>query len=214
MRSLLRLAKPQILVQREALWLDRFLATPLGTRPPSYKYRHQEILSRLLDTSYQKCFYCECLLKGVASEVDHHIEVAIDRSLAFTWDNLYLACTNCNDKLNHNEIPITNALDPCINTDAEINEHLRFEDDVILPRGNSIMGSNTIKKYKLGTITSEYLRMKELRKLSRILEKVLLECNHDHREPTEEELESIKSFTYREKAYSLMFKQKLDGLGF
>jgi hypothetical protein len=204
MRSLKRISKPDILIQKEKVWLEKILLNP-DKRPGTHTYRHDQILDALLTTGFHKCFYCETLLKGVANEVDHHIEVDIDRTLSVTWENLYLACVSCNDKLNHNVIPITEALDPCRNSDIEIQKHIYFEDEVILPRNNSELGRKTIKKYKLGSKNADLLRGKELRKFLKIALFIQKECMRDGRDLSEEEVELIKSFTYIEKGYSLMF---------
>jgi len=208
MRALKRLNKPAILNSKEQIWLDKILLTP-DKRPGTNTYRHKEILEALLTTSYHKCFYCETLLKGVASEVDHHVEYNIDPCLSVTWENLYLACVSCNDKVNHREIPITEALDPCRNSDIEIQEHIYFENEVILPKSYSVLGSKTIKKYKLGSKNAEYLRMKELKKFNDVFQSISLKCIKEVRKPLPNETQKLKSFTLIEKSYSLMFIQKL-----
>jgi hypothetical protein len=204
MRSPKRISKPEILVKKDKIWLEKILLNP-NKRPGTHTYRHDQVLDALLTTGFHKCFYCETLLKGVANEVDHHIEVDIDRTLSVTWENLYLACVSCNDKLNHNEIPVTEALDPCRDTDSYIQKHIYFEDEVILPRNNSELGRNTIKKYKLGSKSADLLRGKELTKFLKIALFIQKECMRDGRKISKKETELIKSFTYIEKAYSLMF---------
>ena len=99
MRGLIRLPKPQILIDKEDKWKNDFIASGKA-RPDSSKYGHDKIRIELASMSFHKCFYCESKLKLEPKEVDHHIEVSIKKELAFTWTNLYLSCDNCNNKLN------------------------------------------------------------------------------------------------------------------
>lgn len=212
MRSLERNNKPDILIEKELEWLEKILQTP-DKRPGTHTYRHPKILQALLSTSYHKCFYCETLLKGVPKEIDHHIEYKIDITLAVDWDNLYLSCISCNDKLNHNEIPVTEALDPCKHSDIEIQEHICYEDEIILPNNNSALGRKTIKKYNLGSEKAEFVRMKEFRKFNDVFQDIYLKCTEEGRKPSPQEIERLKNFALIEKSYSLMFLQKLKKIG-
>ena len=120
MRHIERLQEPKKLADKHAAWhrlYDAERAQNPEKRPSSAKYAHKSIRNVLDACSYGKCFYCESKLRGVPSEVDHFIEVTIKPELAFTWDNLYLSCSNCNDKADHNAIPVDTALDPCRDSD-------------------------------------------------------------------------------------------------
>jgi uncharacterized protein (TIGR02646 family) len=119
MRGLTRLPEPQILIERGSTWTNDFINST-KTRPDSSKYGHEKIRIQLATMSFHKCFYCESKLKLEPKEVDHHVEVSIQKNLAFHWENLYLSCDNCNNKISHDAIPINTALDPCRNNDAEI----------------------------------------------------------------------------------------------
>ena len=82
MRGVSRLPEPQILIDRKALWLANFLASG-NLRPDSSKYAHASVKADLNSMSFHKCFYCESKLKGEPKEVDHHIEVSVDKNFAF-----------------------------------------------------------------------------------------------------------------------------------
>ncbi|MEY4937574.1 MAG: hypothetical protein RIS64_3933 [Bacteroidota bacterium] len=79
MRALTRLPEPQILVARKKQWLDAFLVSG-KPRPDSNKYAHESIRMDLNSMSSYKCFYCETKLKGASKEVDHHVEVSVDKN--------------------------------------------------------------------------------------------------------------------------------------
>lgn len=163
-----RLPKPDILERKEKEWTEKFLNSD-KERPDASKYRHKEILSQLMSSSHSKCFYCECLLKGEPSEIDHNIEVTIDRSKAFEWENLYLSCENCNNKLDENKIHKAEALDPCSDSNDTIRQNITFNDEQIIPYNNSEIGNNTIRKYRLDSQELDLKRSKQLHKLFSVL---------------------------------------------
>ena len=91
MRHIPRLAKPEILIEKEKEWQEKYEAKLLENphaRPDHSKYAHKQIKDRLYAMSYGKCFYCETKLSGGNREVDHFVEVAYDHSKAYDWENL------------------------------------------------------------------------------------------------------------------------------
>ena len=203
-----RLPKPDILVRKEKEWTSKFLASG-KKRPDNSKYRHKEILSTLNSMSFHKCFYCEQKLKGIPSEIDHFIEVSDPKGkeLAFDWNNLYLACNTCNDKLKNTTISVTDVLDPCKNTDDEIQEHITFENEIITSKNNSVVGLKTIQKYKLGEPLSDYLRLKQID----LFKDVLLQISKNQiadegRKMNKQEKEGLKRFAQKDRQFSLMFR--------
>ena len=134
-----RLPKPNILLEKEHDWTDKFIHSG-KTRPDNTKYGHKTILQTLQSMSFTKCFYCEQKLKGVASEIDHLIEVNIEKKQAYSWENLYLSCENCNNKINHLSISIHDVLIPCKDNDKEIQQHLTYNDEQITALNHSPKG--------------------------------------------------------------------------
>ncbi|MFL9829661.1 HNH endonuclease [Flavobacterium sp. ST-87] len=213
MRGIQRLPEPQILIDRKAVWLANFLASG-NKRPDSSKYAHTSVKLQLNSMSHHKCFYCETKLKGNPKEVDHHIEVSVDKNLSFEWTNLYLSCDNCNNKIPHNSIPITDALDPCIDDDHTIGEHLSFNKELIEPLNNSPLGLRTIQKYRLD---NELLDMRRLKQVS-LFQDVLLEIRKNQIQEvrqhlTADELIIINRFQGNDSPYSLMFKVLINKIG-
>jgi uncharacterized protein (TIGR02646 family) len=211
-RHINRLAEPPVITKLGGGWLGAFLASG-NSRPSSNQYAHQEIKGFLYSMSHSKCYYCETILKDKTSEVDHQIEVSVDKNLAFTWSNLYLACDNCNSKIPQNIIKKENCLDPCINTDDEIFEDLAFDDNVIYPKNNSNRGDQTIKKYKLGSIHLDYLRSLELNKFHKVLIAIQAKAIDENRSISGDEITLLKNFANVTKPYSLMFKYILSDNG-
>jgi len=205
MRHIDRLEEPEILKKKKAEWLAKFLASG-KKRPDSSKYGNPKILDKLKTMSYSKCFYSESYLIASPSNVDHLMEVDLDKTKAFEWENLYLSIPECNDgRPDNNEIPIANVLDPCKDSDAEIQNHLTFEDDIALAKDGSKKGLDTIRKYKLNNGSLAYRRSKHLQKLS----KFILEENRNREADgrahlSEEEKKEIRAWASPDREFSLM----------
>lgn len=203
-----RLPKPDILVRKEKEWTEKFLASD-NKRPDNSKYGHKEIRVQLNSMSFHKCFYCERKLKGVPREIDHFIEVSDPngRKLAFDWDNLYLSCDNCNNKLPNTVIPVGDVLSPCLKTDDEIQEHLFFENEIITVKNDSKIGLQTIKKFRLDTDLLDHLRLKQLSLFKDVLLQIKEnQVNSGRKRITSEERESLIRFSQADHPFSLMFR--------
>lgn len=192
-------------------WLKRFLekrkANP-SNRPSSSQYGHEKIRKVLNGMSHTKCFYCEALLKDRQQEVEHYIEVSVDPSKAFDWNNLYLSCVNCNDKINHNEISVFETLDPCKHSDDEIRNHIYFVEESIYPVGNSEIGDKTIRKFRLDSDKHDNLRRKHLIRVYRDLFKIRENQRKENRkEFTQEERRLLERYVSPLAPYSMMIQQ-------
>lgn len=208
MRHIERLPKPAILCDKQAEWQEKYedkLVENPQARPDNSKYAHKEIKEILYAMSYGKCFYCETKLSGGNKEVDHFIEVAIDHCKAYDWDNLYLACSNCNDKMDHAAIPVTDALDPCLDTDEAIQQNITFVDELICAVPGSQKGLNTIKKFKLNTELLDMRRGQWLKKLLKTVTDIQGNMISEGRKVvTEEERKRLLRYTMPDQPYSLM----------
>ncbi len=208
MRHIDRFSEPDIFVKKRDEWQAQYDAKRKvnpSARPDSSKYGNPKIRERLNDCSYGKCFYCESKLGGMLKEIDHFKEVSIAPDLAYTWNNLYLSCSNCNDKISHDIIPIEAVLDPCMDSDEEIQTHVTFEDECICSQAGSVKGLNTIKKFRLNTDVLDLKRSKWLRM---IMDNVMSIQNHmieeGRKEVTEEEKLSLLRYMQPDQPYSLM----------
>lgn len=208
MRHIERLSKPNILVEKQGEWQEKFEAKRAinpSARPDSSKYGNPKIRERLEACSCGKCFYCESKLGGTQKEIDHLVEVSISPGLAYEWDNLYLSCSNCNDKLSHEEIPVEKVLDPCTDSDVTIQNNLTFEDECICSQPGSQIGVDTIKKFRLN---SDLLDLKRGKWLQKIMKEALAirKCMIDEgrKEATADEKRSLLRYMQPDQPYSLM----------
>lgn len=214
MRHLNRLPEPQVLIDKKILWRDNFLASGKD-RPDSSKYAHKDIRNDLNSTSHHKCFYCETKFKGLPREVDHLIEVTVDKRLSFEWDNLYLSCDNCNGKIRHDKMPINICLNPFNDTDEDIFEHISFDKELIIPKNNSEIGLRTIQKYRLDSDLLDNRRLKQITSFQDVLLNIKdNQINENRNYLTPEERELINSFKRADNPYTLMFKVLLTKYGF
>jgi uncharacterized protein (TIGR02646 family) len=206
MKHIKRLSEPKILVQKKNEWTKKFIASG-KKRPDNSKYGHQEIKAILFTMSHNKCYYCEGLLKGNQKEIDHFVEVSENKHLAFEWTNLFLSCDNCNDKIPNRNLSVNDVLNPCEDTDDEIEKHICFEGEQITFLTDK--GNNTIKKFRLSTERLDYLRMKQLQIFTEKLITIQQLMIQDGRKMSETEKESLKHFAKTDGCYSLMFAKYL-----
>jgi len=206
MRHIKRLSEPDILVRKKNDWTRKFIACG-NKRPDNSKYGHNEIKTTLFTMSHNKCYYCEGLLKGEMKEIDHFIEVSENKHLAFEWTNLFLSCDNCNNKIPNLSIPVSDVLNPCEETDDEIEKHICFDYEQITFLTDK--GDNTIKKFRLSTERLDYLRMKQLQIFTEKLIAIQNSMNQDGRKMSETEKESLKRFAKADNRFSLMFAKYL-----
>lgn len=214
MIPLKRLDEPRVLAENKDKWLTAYRAELAATpkkRPHSAKYAHKEIKSTLEAMSFHKCFYCEQSTKQSTPEVDHYIEVAEQPDLAFKWENLYLSCQGCNDKLPNRSVPVTDCLDPC-DPSTQPADHLTFTDEFISARSGSTRGQQTIRKYKLDRPDLDHKRGRQLR----VFNETLLQIKDNQiaaggRAMTEGEKDLLRRFKQPDYPFSLMFTVYLQG---
>ncbi len=208
MRHIERLNIPGILERNHLKWqseLDAKRMVNPKARPDSSKYAHKEVRNQLLSMSHNKCFYCEGSVTDRPKEVDHYVEVAADPSKSFDWNNLYMACQNCNDKVPHTRIPVSEALDPCSDSDEEIKSNISFDREIVFPVMNSTKGRNTIKKFRLDTDLLNSQRRNWIIKIDNVIIDILENMIKENRKHlNEEELSTLMKFMNQTSPFSLM----------
>lgn len=213
MRHIDRLPIPRILKEKGEEWTRKFLESGKD-RPESRMYAHRDIVRRLEEMSSHKCFYCEAKLNG-RYEVDHHVEVSVDRKRAYDWDNLYLCCASCNrEKLDESTIPSKEVLDPCKDSEETISQTISFVDEQIVSIEDNERGNKTIQKYRLDTEHLDLLRMKQLKKICEEYSYIKDKMTREGRTSmTDEERRSLANYKERQSPFSLMAKTYLEKRG-
>lgn len=191
-----RLAKPDVLAKNEAKWTEKFIQSG-NERPSSSQYNHKKVKEALALISTNKCFYSEVLFSSISdAQIDHYIEVSEDKSKAFEWENLYLAHKDCNvGKSPNSTIPVSECLNPFVDSNKEIEKHFYFEDELIL--GSTEKGRKTIQKYGLN---KDSFNLQRSRVLSKFKNAIIL-CLQDKLPK-----EKVLQFANSDRPFSLMIR--------
>lgn len=96
-----KLPKPQILIEHADEWTQQYCSQiDLGEKPDdnlASKYNNPIIKDTLEKETYGKCAYCESKIKHVAyGDIEHIFPKTNRPDLYVEWDNLTLACEQCN----------------------------------------------------------------------------------------------------------------------
>lgn len=112
MRKLAKLPEPEILRANASEWSAEYQADP-DSDTKRHRYRHTEIKKTLLQETASKCIYCESKIgHNTPGDVEHKIPSDGRRELHFVWENLSIACTECNRRKNNYWNEGTPFLDP------------------------------------------------------------------------------------------------------
>lgn len=100
MRRLTKLPIPTVLADNATQWLMEYLAD-LSSATKRYRYRHEQIKSTLRDETGWKCAYCESKVgHNTPGDIEHKVPSSKNETLHFEWNNLTVACTECNRRKN------------------------------------------------------------------------------------------------------------------
>lgn len=201
MRSLQRGDAPGVLAREGARWTAEFVAST-APRPDPKRYRHAEVRARLRAVSADKCFYCERPPLDGDEQVDHYREVATHRALAYAWENLYLACKDCNvGKPPDTTHPVASCADPC-DPSTPPEAHVHFVTDRAVPAPSSPLGAKTIEKYKLNSPAKLIDRGRRLLLFHQERDRVRDQCAREGRMMNANELAYLRTFLAPEAPYS------------
>ncbi|MEB3311978.1 MAG: hypothetical protein VKJ02_17270 [Snowella sp.] len=97
-------------------------------------YGHPEVKQALIDAQGEKCCFCERKI-GEDGDVEHFRPKQAYKQesgqplqrpgyywLAYEWDNLYLACTACNQRHKQNLFPLSNPKERATNHKMDLNQ--------------------------------------------------------------------------------------------
>jgi uncharacterized protein (TIGR02646 family) len=129
-----RAAKPAILIQKEQDWRNALhrVSTPKAKENAISKYRHKEIRAALETMFHGKCAYCESKIGHVSdAHIEHYRPKSRFPDRTFDWDNLLLACGQCNSaRYKGEKFPDVHERGPFINPCEDAPEdHFTFQYD-------------------------------------------------------------------------------------
>ena len=108
------------------------------SKPNSENYRCGDVVERVADDFKDKCYLCE--QKNITDiNVEHFVPHRGNRDKMFDWENLFFACSYCNNVKMGDESPLLNCTDKNINILA----HFELRIDISkLPEKHFIVQSN------------------------------------------------------------------------
>jgi uncharacterized protein (TIGR02646 family) len=128
-----RIAKPQILKNKEKEWLIAYEAAlnayksnptesnKLKKKTTESKYNHESIKAALKKMFFNKCAYCESHITHVSfGDIEHYRPKLRFPNKCFDWDNFLLGCGICNSmKYKGDNFPETHEGGPFVNPVTE-----------------------------------------------------------------------------------------------
>jgi len=111
MRNVKKLPPPRVLVENKDLWDSAVRTDPSDHN--KNQYRHTDIKETLLQETKSKCVYCESKIRhNCPGDIEHKIPKSKRPDLMFEWDNMTIACSECNRRKSEYHEPDCMFLDP------------------------------------------------------------------------------------------------------
>lgn len=162
MRSLEKLPKPHVLELHEQGWLEDYLSDR-ANNTKRYRYRHSEIKQRLKEETGFKCIYCESKIgHNTPGDVEHKVPTSKDESRHFDWNNLTIACTECNRRKNDYYKVGEEFLDPYSD---EVEQWLEHHGPLVYWKAGNVRAEITIRKLELNGEARAQLIFRKIEKL-------------------------------------------------
>lgn len=177
MRNIPKLPEPPILASKKDEWNNAVKINPSGHN--KNKYRHPDIKATLCSETNDKCVYCESKIgHNCPGDIEHKIPKSRRPDLIFEWDNLTIACNECNRrKLGYYE-PSCMFLDP--NTD-DVENMLQHLGPFIYNLPGNKRSEVTIRILELdkldGRIELIARKMEKLEEIKHLVERIVSEPN-------------------------------------
>lgn len=207
MRRIAKSPQPEVLQTNAAAWLASFLEDTSNSYR-KYRYRHADIKAALIRETHSKCAYCESKVgQNTPGDVEHKVPSSVDRSKHFEWDNLTIACTECNRRKNDYFDQIRPFLDP-YNDDVE--GRLIHKGPVVCWSPGDAAAEITVKILNLNDSQRPELILRKVEKISEIVEvkqRAQVETDQSLKLVLEAQL---RKFLSRSSEYSAMVMAVLD----
>jgi len=161
--------KPPILEANEHAWTQEFLeALAAGGAVPDairFRYRHADIKAALVSEAFGKCIYCE--QKISPGETDHIFPVSAKPGLLVVWENLGLACKDCNTYKGHYYSEAEPLLNPFLD-DPKV--HLLFFGPLVMSQVGDQLGFRTVERVRLHRMQLVERRKERIERMQALLE--------------------------------------------
>lgn len=169
MRYLTKHPKPQILSQNEETWTAALLNDPSNDNIKK-RYKHQEVKAVLREETSWKCVYCESYIgHNTPGDVEHKAPVSKFPEKCFDWENLTVACQECNSRKNNYYDSVHGFLDPYVDNVEEVLVH---QGPFVSPIPGNKKAEKAVLALKLSDRTRYQLILRKMDKLQEVRETV------------------------------------------
>jgi len=177
MRNVSKLAPPSLLIRNKESW-DRAIAE----RNNDYnrtRYRDAQIKQLLLEETKGKCVYCESKVgHNCPGDIEHKIPTSIRLDLIFDWDNMTIACNECNRrKLNYYD-PDWMFLDPNID---DVESRIQHLGPLVFNQPGDKRSEITVRILEVDKIDARRAliarKIEKLEQTKNLIERIVLERN-------------------------------------
>lgn len=165
MRTINKNPKPQVLVDNENAWLTAYKADRSNSTK-RYRYRDKQIKEALKEEAGYKCVYCESKIgHNTPGDIEHKVPSSKNINLHFTWDNLTIACTECNRRKNNYYEVGAEFLDPYKDDVDHLVEH---HGPIVYWKARSTRAEITIRTLELNSKNRIPLILNKMEKLEEV----------------------------------------------
>src|SRR5688572_15896823 len=165
MRCLIKEGEPAILIENGPAWLAAFIADR-GNATKRYRYRALEIKATLRRETGDKCIYCESKLgHNTPGDVEHKVPTDANDALHFSWNNLTLACTECNRRKLDYFSEETPFLDPYVD---DVETFLVHHGPVVFWQAGNTRAEVSVKTLELNTAARMQLIARKIEKIEEV----------------------------------------------
>ncbi len=177
MRKIVKSPEPQALIDNKDSW-----KSTLENNPSAHnrnKYRHPDIKRALVDETYNKCVYCESKIgHNCPGDTEHKIPKSARPDLTFEWDNMTIACSECNRRKSDYYDQACMFLDP--NTD-NVEDLVRHLGPFVYNKPGNKRSEVTIRILELNSNTARNAligrKIEKLESTNLLIERIAVEDN-------------------------------------
>lgn len=177
MRNIPKLPEPRILAEKKSEWKAALLAEL--SQINLHRYRDSEIKTTLRTETNDKCVYCESKIgHNCPGDIEHKIPKSILPELTFEWDNMTIACNECNRRKSQYYDINCMFLDPNIDDVESMVQHLG---PIVFSRPGNKRSEVTVRILELDSANGRQAlfgrKMERLEHIRHLVERISSETN-------------------------------------
>ena len=178
MRYIGKLEEPNVLSVNKTTWLADYKADKTNSTN-KFRYRNAEIKGQLKTETGYKCIYCESKIgHNTPGDIEHIIPSSKNEDMHFEWNNLTIACTECNRRKNAYYEQGEEFLNPY--TDNDLEDLIEHFGPIVNWRNGHVRAEITVKILELNKPTRVQLILRKIEKIedtNTLIERYIAEQN-------------------------------------